>query len=201
MGLRNRAQSAPVRAIAARTVADMAPSRMRSAAAREAGDAWLADCSAHPASVRTAWRKESLAPIASGTHWLVAEVSLLMDTMHALKRIRVERLGPVLADSERNTAWWLVPAEAAAELADVRQLTVQPEGWLLHCPPASWPVDGRLWLSRPDGSGLLTDPAVLAAALGPGGAYRLPSEEDHDENRHGPVPGPRTPPRRTRSAG
>lgn len=149
---------------------------MRSAAAQhEAGNAWLSRCSAHPASVRRAWRQETLAEIASGEYWLVAE-TVLITAMHALKRIKPDDQGPVLADPELDMAWWLVPLEAAEELADVRQLTVQPQGWKLRCPPAGRHIDGRLWLSRPDGSGLLTDPAVLAAALGPGGAYRLPSE-------------------------
>ncbi|MFE3853459.1 hypothetical protein ACFXPN_20265 [Streptomyces griseorubiginosus] len=154
----------------------MAHPGKRSAAAYEAGDAWLADCSADPVAVRRAWRQETLAQIASGEHWLVAESVLLLSTMHALKRIRAEDQGPVLAEPELNRAWWLVPLEAAEELADVRQLTVRPRGWKLSCPPTGWHLDGRMWLSRPDGSGLLTDPAVLAAALGPGGSYRLPSE-------------------------
>lgn len=146
----------------------------RLAELHKAGDAWLADCSAHPASVRAAWRQEALASIPSGEHWLVAE-SALLTTMHALKRIRTEHQGPVLADPELDKAWWLVPLDAAEELADVRQLTVQPRRWRLRCPSTSWHIDSRLWLSRPDGSGKLTDPAVLAAALGPGG-YR-PSTE------------------------
>jgi hypothetical protein len=157
------------------TVTDMAHPRTRSTTAYEAGDAWLARCSAHPASVRKAWLQETLAQIASGECWLIAE-TVLITTMHALKRIKPEHQGPVLADPELDKAWWLVPLEAADELADIRQLTVQPKGWRLHCPPTGWHIDGRLWLSRPDGSGQLTDPAVLAAALGPGGAYRLPSE-------------------------
>jgi hypothetical protein len=150
----------------------MAHSRTRSAATYEAGDAWLADCSAHPTSVRTAWTAETLAPIKSGTHWLVAETALLT-TMKALSRIREEHRGPVLADTEVDKAWWLVPLGAAEELADLRQLTVHPSGWLLRCPPARWHLETRIWLERPDGSGRLTDPAVLAAALGPGG-YRHP---------------------------
>jgi hypothetical protein len=154
----------------------MAHPKMRFAAVYEAGDAWLADCSAHPALIRAAWDKEDLAPIPSGNAWLVVEANLLT-TMKALGRIRTEHQGPVLGDPERDLAWWLVPLEADVELADVRQLTVQPAGWLLRCPPTGWHLESRLWLTRPDGSGRLTDPAVLAAAFGPGGIYRLPSEE------------------------
>lgn len=152
----------------------MAQPTMRFASAYEAGDAWLADCSPQPPSVRAAWNKETLAPIASGRHWLVAEAPLL-PAVKALGRIRSKRQGPVLADPEVDKAWWLVPLGAADELADVRQLVVHVKGWPLRCPPTGWHLEGRLWLTRPDGSGHLTDPAVLAAALGPGG-YRHSAE-------------------------
>ncbi|NUS26124.1 MAG: hypothetical protein HOV92_18135 [Streptomyces sp.] len=152
----------------------MAQPRMRFAAVYEAGDAWLADCSAHPTLVRTAWTTDALAPIASGKMWLAAETPLLA-TMKALNRIREEHRGPVLVDPEQDKAWWLVPLDAAEELADVRQVTVHVPGWPLHCPPTGWHIDSRFWMNRPDGSGHLTDPAVLAAAFGPGG-YQHPAE-------------------------
>ncbi|MEV8431984.1 hypothetical protein ACWHLZ_28140 [Streptomyces chartreusis] len=140
----------------------------------EAGDAWLADCSVRPDLVRMAWETEALAPIASGAHWLVAE-GQLATRYDALARIPVRLRGPVLADLAADRLWWLVPLGAAEELADVRQLLVRPPGWSLRCPPGGWHIDGRTWLTHPDGSGQLTDPAVLAAAIGPGG-YRLPAE-------------------------
>ncbi|KUL26622.1 hypothetical protein [Streptomyces regalis] len=140
----------------------------------EVGDAWLADCSAHPALVRGVWDGEALAPIPSGGHWLVAETRLATG-YPVLTRIRAEHRGPVLADPELDKLWWLVPLGAAEELADVRQLVVQPAGWCLHCPPTGWQLEGRMWITRPDGSGQLTDPAILAAAFGPGG-HRLPAE-------------------------
>ncbi|MGW3723560.1 hypothetical protein [Streptomyces sp. NPDC000851] len=146
----------------------------RLAELHESGDTWLADCSAHPDVVRTAWRAEKLAPIASGEHWLVAE-SRLVPGYPAVMRIREDLRGPVLIDPYRDRAWWLVPPNATEGLADVRQLKVQPAGWALPCPPSGEQVGGLFWLWRPDGSGRLTDPAVLAAAFVPGG-YRLPTE-------------------------
>jgi hypothetical protein len=59
-----------------------------------------------------------------------------------------------------------------SNLADLRAVAVQPIGWPLHCPSTGWPACGRFWLTRPDGSSQLTDPAVLAAAFGPGGCRR-----------------------------
>ncbi|MFJ2006980.1 hypothetical protein [Streptomyces chartreusis] len=140
----------------------------------EAGDTWLAGCSARPDLVRAAWDTEVLAPIPSGAHWLAAEAKS-GPGYYSVQRIPAEKRGPILADPEGDRLWWLVPLTAVEELADIGQLVVRPAGWFLRCPPSGWHIEGRMWLSRPDGSGRLTDPAVLAAAFGPGG-YRLPAE-------------------------
>lgn len=146
---------------------------MRFAELYEAGDAWLADCSAHPDLVREAWGLEALAPIRSGAHWLAAEMPLIT-AMQLLTRIAKQRQGPVLAEPSLDTAWWLVPAAAAEELADVRSVRVHRAGEPLHCPPTGWHACGRFWMVRPDGTGQLTDPVLLAAALGPGGRRLSP---------------------------
>lgn len=88
-----------------------------------------------------------------------------------MKRIGSPRLGPVLVDVEANRAWWLVAPSLSDELDDMRQLLVRPAGWALKCPPVLYSVGGRGWLERPDGSGRLTDPTLLAAAFGPGGYH------------------------------
>ncbi|MCX4993871.1 hypothetical protein [Streptomyces longwoodensis] len=150
----------------------MADPRTYFAAVYEAGDAWLADCSAQPDLVREAWRLGALAPIPSGTAWLAAETRLVAG-VQAHARIRSGRCGPVLADPAADRTWWLIPPGAAEDLADVRTVHVHPHDWLLHCPPTGRQLCGRLWLSPPDGSGRLTHPLTLAAALGPGA---LPAE-------------------------
>jgi len=63
--------------------------------------------------------------------------------------------------------FWIIDERlvAAEELADVRQFQVQPAGWSLLRPAMNSYVNGRFWLNRPDGSGLLTDPAVLLPAV------------------------------------
>ena len=142
--------------------------RRLSAEDAEAGDIWLADCSARPDLARQVWALEGLAPIAGGAHWLAAE-SRLVTGMQALSRIREELRGPVLADPLLERAWWLVPPSSAGVLAHIPRVLVQPPGTPLHCPPTGWQACGRFWLHRPDGSGWLTDPAILAAALGPVG--------------------------------
>nr|WP_119590281.1 hypothetical protein [Streptomyces scabiei] len=151
------------------------PPSTRIAALYEAGDAWLADCSAHPDLVRQAWDIEALAPIRSGGKWLAVEVGFVA-TATVMQRIGAARLGPILADPGLDQTWWLIPPDTADELADIRQARVRPEGWPLQCPPTGWYQCGRMWLHRPDGSGTLNDPTLLAAALGPGSGYRLPAE-------------------------
>ncbi|MYW44757.1 hypothetical protein GT346_15850, partial [Streptomyces sp. SID161] len=62
-------------------------------------------------------------------------------------------------------AWWLLPAEAAVDDIDDFGFTVRPAGWELLCPPVVHSIGSLWWLSIPDGTGYLTDPALLAAAM------------------------------------
>lgn len=140
----------------------------------QAGQDWLLSCAPDPTPVARAWELEQFADIPTGSHWLIAEAPLVR-SVEATRRIRPDRLGPVLADVYRDVAWWLLPADRAQELDDVHQITVHPAGWVLRCPPVLHSLEGRWWVERPDGTGLLTDPATLGAAFGPGG-YRLPAE-------------------------
>lgn len=141
---------------------------------QQRGQDWLLSCTDQPTTVRRLWDTEELAPFPSGRHWRVVEAPLLR-SVHAMKRISSNRLGPVLADVETNRAWWLVSPSLADELDDVRALHVRPAGWVLTCPPVLYSVVGRGWLQRPDGTGRLTDPLLLGAAFGPGGS-RFPAE-------------------------
>jgi hypothetical protein len=129
------------------------------------GDAWLAECSGHERLVHEVWSVGGLAPIHC-TQWLAAEAQLAT-ALEARKRIPAKARGPLLLDSGLDAAWWLVPLDAADELADIRPLTVHPYDWPLHCPSPQRPAGGRFWLDAPDGSGKVTDPACLAAAFGP----------------------------------
>ncbi|MFD5636229.1 hypothetical protein ACFWJM_19160 [Streptomyces sp. NPDC127077] len=143
--------------------------------ARQAGQDWLLACADIPAEIRSLWDGDELGPFPSGGHWMVAETSLAR-TMDALRRIDQPRRGPVLGDVTTGLGWWLLPPTLGEELNDVCTLTVRPRGWALRCPPVLYPVRGRVWLERPDGTGRLTDPLLLGAALGPGGGPRLPAE-------------------------
>ncbi|MEU2584505.1 hypothetical protein ABZ612_16415 [Streptomyces avermitilis] len=100
----------------------------------------------------------------------------LLSSVEAMKRIGGARLGPVLADVASERAWWLLPPDLGDQLDDVRQVIVRPRDWTFRCPPVLYSVDGRVWLEMPDGSGRLTDPELLGAALSPGGGPRFSVE-------------------------
>lgn len=143
-------------------------------ALQQAGQEWLLSCAPDPQPVLRAWDLEQFAEIPTGSHWLIAEAPLVR-SVQAIQRIKPHCLGPLLGDVHRDVAWWLLPARLTDELDGVRQITVHPVGWILHCPPVPHSLEGRWWIEPPDGTGLLTNPTALGAAFGPGG-FRLPSE-------------------------
>ncbi|UJV43798.1 hypothetical protein [Streptomyces sp. AMCC400023] len=140
---------------------------------RQAGQDWLLACAPDADAAQLLWDEEELVRFPTGKHWRVAEAPLAL-AMDVMRRIP-DHSGPVLADVAFYVASWLLPADLGDELDDVKQLTVRPAGWALACPPVLYGVRGRVWLRPPDGSGQLTDPVLLGAAFGPGGA-RLPTE-------------------------
>ncbi|MFF9182459.1 hypothetical protein [Streptomyces misionensis] len=135
------------------------------------GQAWLLSCAPDPAAVQRAWDVGQLAAILTGPYWRVAEAPLPR-SLEAFRRMEAAPHGPVLADTSRAMAWWLLPPGLADELDDVAGLTVHPAGWELECPPVIRFLGGRWWAEAPDGTGQLTDPTLLAAAFGPGGYRR-----------------------------
>ncbi|MEU4996577.1 hypothetical protein [Streptomyces sp. NPDC021622] len=146
----------------------------RKTAEPEPGDTWLANCARRPQLAYEVWEMGGLAPIHC-TRWLAAETQLVT-ALQAVRRLPTRESGPLLMDFGLDTAWWLVPLDAAEQLADVRLITLRPHGWPLHCPPTHRAAAGRVWLEAPDGSGRVIDPVYLAAVLGPGGGPRLPAE-------------------------
>jgi len=101
-----------------------------------------------------------------GSCWAVVEAPLV-ETVRVLSRLARDRRGPVLAHSEAQLAWWLVPTDVDDAVEDIPQLNVLTSRRDLLCPPVDRALESRFWLELPDGSGRLTDPAVLGAAFGP----------------------------------
>jgi len=139
---------------------------------RNPGSDWSASCAPDPVQVHHAWDRDELALVATGRCWLAVEAAL-MPSVTTIQRIGPARLGPVLVHPEADRAWGLAPAGVRQLLDDLPQLTVHPAGWALRCPPADRYLDELGWLEKPDGSDLLTDPAMLGAAFGPGGNLHL----------------------------
>ncbi|WP_043256108.1 hypothetical protein [Streptomyces sp. Tu6071] len=136
----------------------------------EIGRQWLTHTVANPQQALRTWqRDDQLVPVPSTGAWRVVEAPLYssIDAMCAIRPTGA--LGPVLASVREPLAWWLVPADEADDLADLRQLTVRPRGWVLDCPHEGIGSEGRLWLEPPDGSGRLTPAPQLGAAFGPAG--------------------------------
>ncbi|MFF4557692.1 hypothetical protein [Streptomyces sp. NPDC001422] len=109
---------------------------------RLAGQDWLLSCADTPAEIRALWDADELGNFPSGGHWIVGE-TYPARTMQAVKGIPAQRRGLVLADCHQGIAWWLLPPALTDELDDVHALTVRPRGWILHCPPALYPVRGE----------------------------------------------------------
>ena len=149
--------------------------------ALSAGACWLAYSTASPLAVVHAWIRHGVAEVRVPESWAVAEADLV-ESLHALPLLaRAGREGPVLIHPESQRAWWLVPASAGHHLADLRRVNVRECGATLLCPaPASY-GRGRLWLENPDGSGRLTDPVALGAALS--GRLRLPARSAAEGSR------------------
>ncbi|EFK99488.1 conserved hypothetical protein [Streptomyces sp. SPB78] len=136
----------------------------------EIGRRWLTYTLANPQQALRTWAHEDqLVPVPSSGTWRVVEAALYpsIDAMCAIRP--TDALGPVLASVRQPLAWWLVPADEADDLADLRQLTVHPRGRVLNCPHEGIGSEGRLWLEPPDGSGRLTPVSQLGTAFGPAG--------------------------------
>ncbi|MBH1938636.1 hypothetical protein I5Q34_30995 [Streptomyces sp. AV19] len=130
-----------------------------------AGTEWLAHCALSPTTVQAQWSAEELAPVRT-TAWSVVETHDIVQAADVLLALRrTGHAGPVLAYPEGRQIWWLLPPGQAAAFDGFPGLTVRPADWALPCPPADEPLHGHGWLEKPDGTGHLTHPAHLSAAL------------------------------------
>ncbi|WP_432027279.1 hypothetical protein [Streptomyces sp. 1222.5] len=137
---------------------------------------WLAAVAPDPEACRWAWERNPLgvALLPAGKAWdvLILPGELGYPTLDVLTRI-LDRPGPVLVDFGDNRVGFFVPPGTAARWLGTGIRTAGPGTWIVV------PYPGRAtravrWLVAPDGSGMLTDPALLElamheAAAGPAG--------------------------------
>ncbi|MET8766725.1 hypothetical protein [Streptomyces sp. NPDC004658] len=129
--------------------------------------AWLASVAPDPEACRREWERNPLgvALLPAGKAWdvLILPGDLGYPTLDVLTRI-LDQLGPVLADFGDNRVGFLVPPGTAARWLGTGIRTAGAGTWIV-VPYPGRVTRGVRWLVPPDGSGTLTDPALLELAM------------------------------------
>ncbi|GCB45668.1 bifunctional DNA primase/polymerase [Streptomyces sp. NL15-2K] len=148
---------------------------------------WLASVAPDPEACRWEWERNPLgvALLPAGKAWdvLILPGGLGYPTLDVLTRI-LDRPGPVLVDFGDARMGFLVPPGTASRWLGTGIRTAGPGTWIVV------PYPGRStgcvrWLVPPDGSGTLTDPALLELAMHEAAAG--PAREEGDQELAGPV--------------
>jgi hypothetical protein len=120
-----------------------------------------------PEACRREWERnpQGIALLPAGRAWdvLILPSELGYPTLDVLTRI-LDRLGPVLADFGDARMGFLVPPGTAARWLGTGIRTVGAGTWIV-VPYPGRSTRGVRWLVPPDGSGMLTDPALLELAM------------------------------------
>ncbi|USQ83781.1 hypothetical protein NFX46_08235 [Streptomyces phaeoluteigriseus] len=128
---------------------------------------WLASVAPDPVACRWEWERNPLgvALLPAGRAWdvLILPGELGYPTLDVLTRI-LGRPGPVLADFGDNRMGFLVPPGTAARWVGTGIRTAGPGTWIV-VPHPGRSTGAVRWLVPPDGSGTLTDPALLELAM------------------------------------
>lgn len=139
----------------------------RTAGARRAAE-WLASAAPDPDACQAEWARSPLGAVLlpAGRMWDVLIVGGLLGypTLDALTGC-LERPGPVLADFGDARIGFFVPPGTAARWADTGIRCAGRGTWIVAPRPGGRAAGGARWLIQPDGSGTLTDPAVLELAM------------------------------------
>jgi len=128
---------------------------------------WLVSAALDPDTCRWEWERSTtgIALLPAGRIWdaLIVPGELGRITLDVLLRMVAEP-GPVLADSGDFRVGFLVPPGTAARWVGTGVRTAGPGAWLA-VPHPGRTGPGLRWLVPPDGSGVLTDPALLELAM------------------------------------
>ncbi|MFH9469503.1 hypothetical protein ACH4LT_19830 [Streptomyces clavifer] len=135
---------------------------------------WLVSVAPDPDACRREWERDprGIALLPAGKRWdvLILPGELGRPTLDVLTRL-IDRPGPVLADSGDARMGFLVPPGTAACWLGTGVRGAGPGTWIVVPYPGR--TVGRVrWLIRPDGSGTLTDPALLELAMHEAAAVR-----------------------------
>ncbi|MEU3840570.1 hypothetical protein AB0E88_11110 [Streptomyces sp. NPDC028635] len=139
---------------------------------------WLASVAPDPEACRWEWERSPLgvALLPAGRAWdvLILPGDLGYPTLDVLTRI-LDRPGPVLVDFGDHRMGFFVPPGTAGRWVGTGVRSAGAGTWIV-VPRPGRSAGAVRWLVQPDGSGTLTDPALLelamheaAAALAAGG--------------------------------
>ncbi|MGW0992939.1 hypothetical protein ACWD5V_06420 [Streptomyces sp. NPDC002523] len=128
---------------------------------------WLASAAPDPEACRWEWERNPLgvALLPAGRAWdvLILPGELGSPTLDVLTRV-LGRPGPVLVDVGDYRVGFFVPPGTAARWLGTGIRTAGSGTWIV-VPHPGRAGRGVRWLVRPDGSGTLTDPALLELAM------------------------------------
>ena len=128
---------------------------------------WLASVAPDPQACRWEWERNPLgvALLPAGKAWdvLILPGELGYPTLDVLTRV-LDQLGPVLVDFGDDRMGFFVPAGTAARWLGTGIRTAGAGTWIV-VPYPGRATGGVRWLVLPDGSGTLTDPALLELAM------------------------------------
>ncbi|MER7494079.1 hypothetical protein ACFWHW_18625 [Streptomyces pharetrae] len=128
---------------------------------------WLASVAPDPEACRREWERNPLrvALLPAGKAWdvLILPGGLGRPTLDVLTRL-LDRTGPVLADFGDARTGFFVPPGTAARWVGTGIRTAGSGTWIV-VPYPGRATGGVRWLVPPDGSGTLTDPALLELAM------------------------------------
>ncbi|MFC9844522.1 hypothetical protein ACFWFF_07570 [Streptomyces sp. NPDC060223] len=141
---------------------------------------WLASVAPDPEACRWEWERNPLgiALLPAGKAWdvLILPGELGYPTLDVLTRV-IDQLGPVLVDFGDARMGFFVPAGTAARWLGTGVRTAGRGTWIVVPYPGRTTGGGVRWLIPPDGSGTLTDPALLELAMHEAAAGRAGNED------------------------
>ncbi len=148
---------------------------------------WLATAAPDPGTCRWEWERNPLgiALLPAGRVWdvLILPSGLGHPTLDVLSRC-TDRIGPVLADfGDSRLGFFVPPGTAAGWVAtDVRAVG---EGSWVVVPHPGRAASGVRWIVPPDGTGTLTDPAVLELSMHEAAASIADEADEADKRERG----------------